>query len=169
MGLREDAHSFFEYFPFLLQYLIFTSQFPIFLFYSALMTLPRKGFFSSLSKFFTPFAQSTIGNAKISGYLCFTLPTGFKKIHSLLLEFFGVGRLRFACATLHDNHHKWETCHSLIWVRRRIELNYRGKFPVGGNGQTSEAEATACVRCRYTGGMKPVKVVAQVAYVLAGR
>src|SRR5438046_1536405 len=112
MGHSVDAHSFFEYFPFLLQYSIFTPQISIFLFYGTLMTLPWKSFFSSLSKFSTPSTQSAIGNTKISGYLGFTLPSGFKKIHRLLLEFFGVGRLRFACATLHDNHHKWETCHS---------------------------------------------------------
>ena len=96
MGLRKDAHSFFYYFPFLSQYFIFTPQSSIFLFYRALMTFPWKSFFSSLSKFFTPSTQSTIGNTKISSYLCFALPTGFKKIHSLLLEFFGVGRLRLA-------------------------------------------------------------------------
>jgi hypothetical protein len=51
-------------------------------------------------------------------------------------------------------------------VRRRIELNYRGQLPVGGNGHPSEAKTTACVWCRYARGMKPVEVVAQVAYVL---
>src|SRR5262245_7040428 len=96
MGLRKDAHSFFYYFPFLLQYFIFTPQSPIFLFYRALMTFPWKSFFSSLSKLFAPFAQSAIRNTKISGYLHFTFSTGFKKIHSLLLELFRVGRLRFA-------------------------------------------------------------------------
>src|SRR5207302_6756098 len=76
----------------------------------------------------------------------------------------GVCRL---CATLHDNHQQWETCHSQREsVRRRIERKYRGEFPVGGNGHPSEAETTACVWCRHTRGMKPVKVVAQVAYVL---
>ena len=74
----------------------FPSKISIFLFYCALMTFSWKGFFSLLSKFLALFTQSTIGNSKISGYLCFTLPTGFKKIHSLLLEFFGVGRLRLA-------------------------------------------------------------------------
>src|ERR1700738_3553325 len=60
------------------------------------MSLTRKCFFTSLSKFFAPFTQSTIGNSKISCYLCFTFLTGFKKLNGLLLEFFCVGRLRFA-------------------------------------------------------------------------
>ena len=52
------------------------------------------------------------------------------------------------CATLRDNRLKRKTCHSQQKVRRRIELNYRGQLPVGGNGHTSEAETTACVWCR---------------------
>jgi hypothetical protein len=32
--------------------------------------------------------------------LCFTFPTGFNKLNSLLLEFLCVGRLRFAHETL---------------------------------------------------------------------
>jgi hypothetical protein len=46
-------------------------------------------------------------------------------------------------------------------------LHYRGQLPVGGNGHTSEAETTACLWRRYARGMKPVEVVAQVAYVLS--
>ncbi len=44
--------------------------------------------------------ERTIRNTKISGYLRFTLSTGFKQMNSLLLEFLGVGRLRSAHKTL---------------------------------------------------------------------
>jgi hypothetical protein len=56
---------------------------------------------------------------------------------------------------------------TLMEVRRSIERNCRVQFPVGENGHISEAETPACLRCRYTGGMKPGKDVIQVAYVLS--
>src|SRR6266702_2078784 len=64
------------------------------------MPFSWKGFFPLFSKFIAPFAESAIRNAKISGYLCFTLSTCFEKYYCLLLEFLGVGRLRFAHKTL---------------------------------------------------------------------
>src|SRR5450755_2225635 len=64
------------------------------------MPFSWKRFFALFSKFFAPFTQSTVRNTKISGYVCFTLPTGFKQMNGLLLEFLGVGRLRFAHKTL---------------------------------------------------------------------
>src|SRR4051812_13030510 len=48
----------------------------------------------------TIYGSRTIRNTKVSGYLCFTLSTGFKEMNSLLLEFFRVGRLCFAHRTL---------------------------------------------------------------------
>jgi len=56
MGLREDAHRFFYYIPFLPQYFIFTLKFPHFLFYSYLVPFSWKGCFTLFSQFFAPFA-----------------------------------------------------------------------------------------------------------------
>src|SRR5258708_13330726 len=64
------------------------------------MTFPWKCFFPLLSKFFTPFAQSTIRNTKISCDVCFAFSTGLKQLDCLLLKFFCVGRLRFVHRTL---------------------------------------------------------------------
>jgi hypothetical protein len=96
MRLREDAHHFFYYIPFLPQYLYFTLELSIFFFHCCLMTLSWKGLLILLTQFFTLFTQSTIRNANISGYFCFALSTGLKEQNSLLLAFFCVRRLCFA-------------------------------------------------------------------------
>lgn len=60
------------------------------------MPFPRERFLASLSKFLTPFVESTIRYPKISRYLRFTLSAALKKLNRLLLEFLRIRWLRFA-------------------------------------------------------------------------